>query len=68
MKAFVHGGRGMKFLEHRPKPTLSHPAGAIVRITKTRICHVSQFLKGDVRSNASSAAQKETRCASVRGW
>ena len=68
MKAFVYGGRGMKFLEDRAKPTLSHPAGAIVRISKTRICHVSHILKGDVGSNASSAAQKGTRCASVRGW
>jgi alcohol dehydrogenase len=68
MKAFVYGGRGMKSLEDRPTPTLSDPAGAIVRITKTRICHVSHILKGDVRSNASSAARRETRCASVRGW
>ena len=68
MKSFVYGGTGMKSLEDRRKPTLSHPAGAIVRITKTKICHVSHILKGDVRSNASSAAQKETRCASVRGW
>jgi alcohol dehydrogenase len=68
MKAFVYGGRGMRSLEDRPKPTLSQPAGVIVRITKTGTCHVCHILKGDVRSNASSAAQKETRCASVRAW
>ena len=38
MKALVYGGPGVKSLESRPKPEITHPGDAIVRITKTTIC------------------------------
>ncbi len=49
MKALVYKGPGQKELEDRPKPTLSDPTDAIVRITKTTICGTDlHILKGDV--------------------
>jgi alcohol dehydrogenase len=49
MKALVYKGPGLKALEERPKPVLSHAADAIVRITRTTICGTDlHILKGDV--------------------
>lgn len=49
MKALVYNGPGKKELEDRPKPTISDPTDAIVRITKTTICGTDlHILKGDV--------------------
>ena len=49
MKALVYGGPGLKALEDRPKPEISVPTDAIVRITKTTICGTDlHILKGDV--------------------
>src|ERR1700684_3528559 len=49
MKAFVYLGPGKKALEERPKPDLTAPTDAIVKITKTTICGTDlHILKGDV--------------------
>ncbi len=49
MKALVYGGPGKKSWEEKPKPTLQHPADAIVRISRTTICGTDlHILKGDV--------------------
>lgn len=51
MKALVYLGPGNKVLETRPKPALSAPSDAIVRIAKTTICGSDlHILKGDVPS------------------
>ena len=49
MKALVYQGPGQKALEERPKPTISNPTDAIVKVTKTTICGTDlHILKGDV--------------------
>jgi alcohol dehydrogenase len=49
MKAFVYLGPGKKAVEERPRPEITAPADAIVRITKTTICGTDlHILKGDV--------------------
>jgi alcohol dehydrogenase len=49
MKALVYRGPGKKALEDRPKPEITAPTDAIVRITKTTICGTDlHILKGDV--------------------
>ena len=49
MKAFVYRGPGKKALEDRPKPEITAPTDAIVRIVKTTICGTDlHILKGDV--------------------
>lgn len=49
MKALVYLGPGRKSLEDRPKPEISSPTDAIVKITKTTICGTDlHILKGDV--------------------
>ncbi|HTL07717.1 MAG TPA: alcohol dehydrogenase catalytic domain-containing protein, partial [Chitinophagaceae bacterium] len=49
MKALVYHGPGKKSWEEKPRPTIQHPADAIVRITKTTICGTDlHILKGDV--------------------
>jgi alcohol dehydrogenase len=49
MKAFVYVGATKKALEERPKPAVSAPTDAIVRMTKTTICGSDlHILKGDV--------------------
>jgi alcohol dehydrogenase len=51
MKAFVYLGATKKGLEERPKPAVSAPTDAIVRMTKTTICGSDlHILKGDVSS------------------
>jgi alcohol dehydrogenase len=51
MKALVYQAVGKKGLEQRPKPMISMPTDAIVRITKTTICGTDlHILKGDVPS------------------
>ncbi|MFZ6648034.1 zinc-dependent alcohol dehydrogenase family protein [Undibacterium sp. TJN25] len=51
MKALVYLGPAKKALEDRPKPELSVPTDAIVKITKTTICGTDlHILKGDVPS------------------
>lgn len=49
MKAMVYNGPGQKEWKSVPKPTISKPTDAIVRITKTTICGTDlHILKGDV--------------------
>jgi alcohol dehydrogenase len=49
MKAFVYRGPGEKALEDCPKPEITAPTDAIVKIVKTTICGTDlHILKGDV--------------------
>jgi len=49
MKALVYRGPGKKALEDRPKPEITAPTDAIVKIAKTTICGTDlHILKGDV--------------------
>lgn len=49
MKALVYKGPGKKSFEDQPKPTISAPSDAIVKILKTTICGTDlHILKGDV--------------------
>src|SRR5471032_856677 len=49
MKALVYQGPGMKSLEDRPKPAITAPTDAIVKVSKTTICGTDlHILKGDV--------------------
>ncbi len=49
MKALVYLGPGKKVLRDTPKPTLTAPTDAIVKITRTTICGTDlHILKGDV--------------------
>jgi alcohol dehydrogenase len=49
MKAFVYRGPGKKALEDRPKPEITAPTDAIVKIVKMTICGTDlHILKGDV--------------------
>src|SRR3984957_15048208 len=49
MKALVYLGPGKSALEDRPKPDITAPTDAIVKITKTTICGTDlHILKGDV--------------------
>ncbi|MGB6538221.1 MAG: zinc-dependent alcohol dehydrogenase family protein [Xanthobacteraceae bacterium] len=49
MKALVYRGPGKKGLEDRPKPEITVPTDAIVKIVKTTICGTDlHILKGDV--------------------
>jgi alcohol dehydrogenase len=51
MKALVYLGPGNKALDERPKPEITRPTDAIVKITKTTICGTDlHILKGDVPS------------------
>jgi alcohol dehydrogenase len=51
MKALVYLGPAKKALEQRPKPEITRPTDAIVKITKTTICGTDlHILKGDVPS------------------
>ena len=49
MKALVYLGDGKKAFQDKPKPTLTAPTDAIVKIVKTTICGTDlHILKGDV--------------------
>lgn len=49
MKALVYRGPGKKAVEDRPRPDVTAPTDAIVKITKTTICGTDlHILKGDV--------------------
>src|SRR5664279_2362160 len=49
MKALVYQGSGKKALEDRPKPDITAPTDAIVKVTNTTICGTDlHILKGDV--------------------
>ncbi len=49
MKALVYQGPGKKALDNRPKPDITAPTDAIVKIIKTTICGTDlHILKGDV--------------------
>ena len=49
MKALVYLGPAKKAVEERPKPEITAPTDATVRITKTTICGTDlHILKGDV--------------------
>jgi alcohol dehydrogenase len=49
MKALVYHGPGKRSLDDRPKPVISSPTDAIVRITRTTICGTDlHILEGDV--------------------
>ena len=51
MKALVYHGPGKKAFEDHPKPTITAPTDAIVKITKTTICGTDlHILKGDLPS------------------
>ncbi len=51
MKALVYVGPGNKALQDRPKPEITAPTDAIVKVSKTTICGTDlHILKGDVRS------------------
>src|ERR1700730_9663481 len=51
MKALVYLGPAKKALEQRPKPEITAPTDAIVKIAKTTICGTDlHILKGDVPS------------------
>jgi alcohol dehydrogenase len=51
MKALVYLGPAKKALEERPKPEITAPTDAIVKIAKTTICGTDlHILKGDVPS------------------
>jgi alcohol dehydrogenase len=51
MKALVYAGPSSKSLEERPKPDITAPTDAIVRISKTTICGTDlHILKGDLPS------------------
>ncbi len=51
MKALVYLGPAKKAVEERPKPEITAPTDAIVKITKTTICGTDlHILKGDVPS------------------
>ncbi len=51
MKALVYLGPAKKALEERPKPEITAPTDAIVKITRTTICGTDlHILKGDVPS------------------
>ena len=53
MKAFVYLGVGKSDLQERPKPQITAPTDAIVKVTKTTICGTDlHILKGDVASCA----------------
>ena len=53
MKAFVYCGVGKKSLEDRPKPEITGPGDAIVKMIKTTICGTDlHILKGDVATCA----------------
>jgi alcohol dehydrogenase len=49
MKALVYLGPNRKSLEERPKPDITAPTDAIVKMTRTPICGTDlHILKGDV--------------------
>jgi alcohol dehydrogenase len=49
MKALVYHGSGKLALENKPKPIISEPTDAIIKITKTTICGTDLHIKkGDV--------------------
>jgi alcohol dehydrogenase len=49
MKALVYLGKGKKSFEDRPKPKITAPTDAIVKIVKTTICGTDlHILKGDM--------------------
>ena len=49
MKALVYHGPGKKALDDHPKPEITAPTDAIVKITRTTICGTDlHILKGDV--------------------
>ena len=51
MKALVYVGTSKKAWEERPKPVITAPTDAIVRMTKTTICGTDlHILKGDLAS------------------
>ena len=51
MKALIYQGPAKKAVEERPKPEITAPTDAIVRVTKTTICGTDlHILKGDVPS------------------
>ncbi len=49
MKALVYLGKNKKAFEERPKPEITAPTDAIVKVIKTTICGTDlHILKGDV--------------------
>ena len=49
MKALIYTGPGKMALQDRPKPEITDPTDAIVRVTKTTICGTDlHIIKGDV--------------------
>ena len=53
MKVLVYLGPQKTALQERPKPAISAPTDAIVRVTRTTICGTDlHILKGDVSTCA----------------
>ena len=53
MKALVYHGPGKKAWEDKPKPGITEPTDAIVKIVKTTICGTDlHIMKGDVATVA----------------
>ncbi|OCH94792.1 putative zinc-dependent alcohol dehydrogenase [Obba rivulosa] len=51
MKALVYRGKEQRAVEERPKPEVSHPTDAVIKLSKTTICGTDlHILKGDVPS------------------
>ncbi|WP_280554579.1 alcohol dehydrogenase catalytic domain-containing protein [Halomonas sp. 25-S5] len=49
MKALVYHGPGQRRWEEKPRPSITKPTDAVVRITHTTICGTDlHILKGDV--------------------
>src|SRR6202163_3241296 len=68
MKAFVYRGPGKKALEERPRPDITAPTDAIVKVVKTTICGTDlHILKGDVPTcQRGRAAARHARRHHVR--
>ncbi|HET7752532.1 MAG TPA: zinc-dependent alcohol dehydrogenase family protein [Anaeromyxobacteraceae bacterium] len=49
MKALVYHGPGKRAWEEKPRPTITHPSDAIVKVARTTICGTDlHIMKGDV--------------------
>ncbi len=62
MKAFIYQGPGKKALEDRPKPEITAPTDAIVRIVKTTICGTDLHIL-----KASVPLRRRTRLWAAKG-
>ena len=69
MKAMVYKGPGQKSWDSVPRPGLTKPTDAIVRITKTTICGTDlHILKGDVPAEILAPKRKRGFATPVSRW